>query len=398
MLLPVAAAFGARPAVIPALSVAIAIPPRTIEFRAIFTRTFELWTILARPRETRTFVATAISRVALAIPVARLVVTGLVEFRPVEFALTIAARRTLKTFLAFLPGLRFPARRTIAKILARATIPAVAAISTATGEFAFAAKLPLGPIAVARRSRAIGAIAARPVAILAKTFAARRVRALVAITPPRSVRLLVAELPVGKTRRRASLVAIGARGVGTLVATAVFALLERALFAAITGVAIAITRVALAITRVALAIPVTVEFRPVAARLERALLAVAVTRGTIAERPIAAGTVIAAEPRLVATAIAIELLVEFFGPKGAFGEFLLRPPRLAGTALATVWTVTPAARGVIVFVGVARHERARFYRSNGNGRAANGAYLTQTQVGLLLKDLPVADLFRQYEA
>src|SRR6185437_9334293 len=90
MLLIVAAAAG----------LLLALEARAAEFRTIFMRTFELWTILARPRKSRTLVSAAISRVALAIPVARLVVTGLVEFRPVEFALAIVTRRTLETFLA----------------------------------------------------------------------------------------------------------------------------------------------------------------------------------------------------------------------------------------------------------------------------------------------------------
>jgi hypothetical protein len=93
----------------------------------------------------------------------------------------------------------------------------------------------------------------------------------------------------------------------------------------------------------------------VLARLERAPLAVAVARGTIAERPIAARAVIAAEPGFVAAAFVVEL----FGPKTALGELLFGSPRLAGTALA-LRPLTPAARGMIVFVGVAGHEGARF--------------------------------------
>src|SRR5581483_10862394 len=86
-----------------------------------------------------TSVALAIPRVALAIPwvaVAIPVVTRLVEFRPVKLAFAVATRRALKPLLALLPGLRFPARRPIAKILAetlaRAAIPTV---SAAAGKF-----------------------------------------------------------------------------------------------------------------------------------------------------------------------------------------------------------------------------------------------------------------------
>src|SRR6185312_9658846 len=165
-------AFAARMAIVAAAAgLLIALEPGAAEFGAIFTRV-----IVARTREARPPVAI----------VAWPVVTGLVEFRPVGFSLAIAARRTLETFLALLPGLRFTARRTIAeilvkilaKILARAAIPAAVAILGTTGEFALAAKLPLGPIAVARRPRAIGAIPARPVAAPTKIFAARRIRAL----------------------------------------------------------------------------------------------------------------------------------------------------------------------------------------------------------------------------
>ena len=86
--------------------------------------------------------------------------------------------------------------RTVAKILARA------AIGRATREFLVAAEFSLGDrpgtIAIARRPRAVRAIAARPVAVFAKTFAARRVGPLLAVAFPRRIGFLVAEFPVGE--------------------------------------------------------------------------------------------------------------------------------------------------------------------------------------------------------
>jgi hypothetical protein len=195
---------------------------------------------------------------------------------------------------------KFPILKTAggARIIAVATrsIIAVAARSI----IAIAARRPI----VTRRARAIGTITTRAVSVLSKAFATRRVGALVAVTLPRRVWLLVAELPIRKTRGRTGAVAL-------------------------------------------------------AAGLEAALLAIAVTRGPIAERPVTMGTVpmgtvVTAEPRPVATSLAIEL----FRTEAALGELLVRPPRLAGTALAAVGTVAPAA-GIIVSVVIAGHERAR---------------------------------------
>jgi hypothetical protein len=45
-------------------------------------------------------------------------------------------------------------------------------------------------------------------------------------------------------------------------------------------------------------------------------------------------------------------------PKAALGELLLGASRLAGAALSAIRTFTPAARGIIVFVVVAGHERS----------------------------------------
>src|ERR1700743_2052764 len=108
MLLPIRAAFGARAALAGLIAT---LPTRTAEFRTVSP-------IVARTRKPRPLVAaTAIPRVAPAIPVTWPVITRLVEFRPVEFAFAIATRRTLGAFLALLPGFGFPARRTIAEIL-----------------------------------------------------------------------------------------------------------------------------------------------------------------------------------------------------------------------------------------------------------------------------------------
>jgi hypothetical protein len=124
----------------------------------------------------------------------------------------------------------------------------------------------------------------------------------------------------------------------------------------------------------------SIKLRPiklgaVAARLEGALLAVAAAR-----RAIAAGAVIAVDPRLVAeiaarsvavvaatrraplakgALVAIALSGKILGPEAALGKLLLRSPRGAGAAfvasLAAARPVTPAA-GVVVFVVVAGHE------------------------------------------
>ena len=70
---------------------------------------------------------------------ARTIKPRLVETRPCTALAAVVP-------LALLPRLGFAMRRSIAEILARATISAV---GSATGEFALAAKLPLGPVAIA---------------------------------------------------------------------------------------------------------------------------------------------------------------------------------------------------------------------------------------------------------
>src|SRR4051794_27920127 len=87
----------------------------------------------------------------------------------------------------------------------------------------------------------------RPVAVFAKAFTPRRVGSLLAIAVARRVRLFVAEFPVRETRGRAGVAAV--------------------------------------------------EIGPIATRLERALFAVATTRRTIAEWPVAARAVIPVETR-----------------------------------------------------------------------------------------------------
>ena len=262
MLLPVAAALGAltRPFEIPV----VASLARSVKLRTVFT------------------------------PLA-----GAVEFWPVKIARAIA-RRTRVAFRAIgigpalLPRLGFATGRTIAEISARATIPggalaipvvalaipavavaipatipAVAlAIRRASREFLVAAELSLRPIATSRRTVAKCPLAPWPLTALAKTFAAWRVGALFTITVPRCVGLLIAELPVGKSRCRAGVVATGARrarGIRTLFTAAI----------------------------------VAVKLRPVAARLVGAFLSVAGTRGTIGKRPIAARAFVTAKARLV---------------------------------------------------------------------------------------------------
>jgi len=333
-----------------------------IEFRAIITRA----------RKARTLVAAAI--------VAGAVKARLVETTP---AFTFRTRITLAAIIPPLPRLVFASLGTIAKILAWTAIAAVAlAIRSAPGgKFPLTAEFSLRPvatgaIAIARWPGAERPIATRTVAVLAKACATRRIRPLLAATLARGIRLAVAKLPVGRTSRRARIVAI---------------------------------------PRAALAIPVppwwtvvAIEIRAIAARRVRALVAATiftrlegtpfavVTAGRTAGKwPVAARAwriaIIPARRTIIAVALAgirlpiagIRLLAERFcaigfpgigtpfpvafalSGKSALGELLLRPPRRPGAALAATLAaarpVTPAA-GIVVFVVIAGHEWSLGYR------------------------------------
>ncbi|MBK5656449.1 MAG: hypothetical protein I4N50_32610 [Rhizobium sp.] len=114
-------------------------------------RTITLLAIIARTREPRPLIATAIVA------------------RPVELARAVAewtrtALGAIGAALPLLPRLGFAARRTVAEILARATITIAPAITIAAArKLPLAAEFPLGPIAVARWAIAIGSLAARRV-------------------------------------------------------------------------------------------------------------------------------------------------------------------------------------------------------------------------------------------
>src|ERR1019366_4299698 len=175
-----------------------------------------------------------------------------------------------------------------------------------------------GAVAVTRRPRAIGAISLctismRPVAVLAEAFTARRKRPFLASAVARCVRFFVAELPVGKSRGRARIAAIGARGVGALLAARsipIIAARRRAFTLA--GVGFARTRIGFFVIGFG-----AVGFKAVGLAGIRTPLAFAL-----------AGKVLAGE--------------------ATFGELLLRPsgsPRAAlaasGAALAVAGPITP---------------------------------------------------------
>jgi len=100
---------------------------------------------------------------------------------------------------------------------------------------------------------------------------------------------------------------------------------------------------------------------PVEARRTRPVAIVA-ARPIIITVACRAALAVAAKAALAAVA-----LVEV-----AFAEFLV-PTKAAGAALAARGAITPAARGIVVFVAVTGHERSHFDGSNGGGRARHEA-------------------------
>jgi hypothetical protein len=242
--------------------------------------------------------------------------------------------------VAFLPGLGLATVRAVALAIPRGAfaIPATeilarTSVRCTARKLLVAAKLSLGTIAtgtvtVTRRPCTIGAISLRPIsletiAVLAETFAARGIGSFLATAVPRCVRFLVTEFPVGKSRGRAGIAAILARG--------------GALFAARRIIPVEARRGALTLAGVGLA------------RTRIGLFAI----GLVTIRLDGIGT---------------PLAIAFAG-KATFGELLLRTPggpraalaasgtalTLARAALAVARPITPAA-GIIVFVVIAGHE------------------------------------------
>ena len=337
MLLPVGAAFGPL--------------ARTVEFRAIFTRT----------RKARTLLPAAF-------------VAGSVKARLVEIARTIARGTgvALTAILTLLPRLRITA--VCAKILAGATVGRTAR------EFLVPAKFSLRPvatgaIAIARRPGTEGPIATRTVAVFTKTFATRRIGPLLAAAFSRGIGLLVAKFAIGKTSSRACVVAITARRpVVAIKIRPVAARLERTRLAtiiarakiltrstipgvalAIPGVAIAIPGVALAISEIAAGAIIPVEaLRTVAEIPARRTIVVAVALAGVGLAPTRI-RLLAKRPRTVGLSGIGTPLAVVLPSKPALGELLFRPPRRPGAAFTAERPVTPAA-GIVVFVVIAGHE------------------------------------------
>ncbi len=260
--------------------------------------------------------------------------TRAVEFRTIAtvFPRTIEFRtlteRTVAggAIFALLPGLGIAALWPIAEILARATV------GSATGEFLVAAKFSLRPVA--------------------ETFAARGIGPLFAITFARRIRLLVAELPVGKPRGRAGVVAITARrAVVAVEVRAVAARRVRALVAATVFARFERTLLAVAVIAIESRRPRRIAI--IAAR--RTIFAIAGVGLATARIGLLAIGFRAVGLAGIGPALAVPLVAVAFAGKTALGEFLLRPARGAGTALAAGRAVTPAA-GIVVFIVIAGHE------------------------------------------
>src|SRR5262249_19837647 len=119
------------------------------------------------------------------------------------------------------------------------------------------------------------------------------------------------------------------------------------------------------------------EFRSIPTRLEIPFLA---TPAVVAIKPrrtrpvaiVAAWPVVVAAARRGALAIAAKAaFVAIALVEAALGEFLVA--KAARAALAACGAITPAARGIVVFVAVTGHKRSHFDGSNGGGRARHEA-------------------------
>ncbi|HEY7006263.1 MAG TPA: hypothetical protein VH392_07225, partial [Sphingomicrobium sp.] len=188
-------------------------------------------------------------------------------------------------------------------------------------------------LAIARGSIAKGTVATRPIAVLPETFSARRVGTLVAellvLKPPGWARVI----PV--TSRRAGVTIpikvrpIAARLERALLAIAILTLAEILARATIAGVALAISGVAFAISEIATGTVVPVEARPrpiakIPAR--RTIIAIALAGiGLLAKRFCPSGL----------PGIGTPLAAVVPGAEPALGELLLRSPRRPRAALAS---------------------------------------------------------------
>src|ERR1019366_7173480 len=233
-----------------------------------------------------------------------------------------------------------------------------AAIRRTAGKFLVAAKFPVGPIAagkvaIPRRPRAVGAIPLRPV--LAKTFTAWRVGSLLATTITRGIRLFVTELLVGETRGRAGIAARGIRALFTAVIISRAKILPRSAIRPIalgTAIPVEARRTPSVFIEAARSIVVIT-----AGRRAFAFAGVRFARAGIGLLAIRFGTIGFAGVRaLVAVALAGQVLAG----KTTFGEFLLGPAGCAGAALAAGRPITPAARGIVVFIVIAGHVWSHF--------------------------------------
>ncbi|UCF51044.1 MAG: hypothetical protein JSV48_15935, partial [Bradyrhizobium sp.] len=334
---------------------------RTIAEAAFAARMLVPVGALARPAEFRA-VATTVTLAVAAGPVQ----LGTVVARTIEFG-TLAERtiprgaiiarpgdtRTVIAAFALLPGL-VSAAIAAAEILARAAIPTDAfAIRSAARELALAVEFAFRTVATRGAITAIEmrAVSARLEAALAAIFTRPAVRpsrklALAVEFALRTVAtwgvgLLVAELPVAGPRRRAGLVAVAA-------ARRTVAAIGRPIAARLEGTLLAIARGA-------------IGKRAVAPRLEAALAAILARPVVAIEfRPVAeaAARGIAVRARARRTAVAVAAGRAGVAPAlgAALGELLLGATRLAGTAFGRSLGGASPAAGIVVFVAVARHE------------------------------------------
>jgi hypothetical protein len=281
--------------------------------------------------------ALAIPRVALAIPMVALVVptrpvklrpVSAIEFRPLAkrpIAARAVALHTISRVAVAIPGgaVAIPvARARKARAFVAAAI--TRAIETRLVETRpCAALVAVATLALLPR---LGFAMRRPFAeILAR--AALRIGSLLAIALPRGVRLPVAEFPVLESSGRTGLAAVVVVALGS----------RRSVITIPPRRAIA--------TRLEIALIIAPALVPVEPRRPRPVAVIAAR----------CALVVAAAWRTVIAAAGIRALAALALAEFALGELLLRPPRLARSALATERAVAPPA-GSVVFIVVAGHE------------------------------------------
>jgi hypothetical protein len=323
MFLPVGAAFGPFPTGTTEFRPILA---RPIEFRPLTKWTIPLLTVITRTRKSRTFLAAAI--------VAFSVKAWLVKIPSALAGRTgIASRPVIALLPRFLIATVVTTIRATAEILARTT-----------RKF---------PFAIARRAITVRPIAARTVTVLAEAFTARRVRPLLTAAVPRRIGPLVAEFLLGKTGGRTGIATFAVAARRAVVAIVIRAIAARRIRTLLATAIIARAKILprFTIRTIAARTVVPVEprrTRPVAKLAARRIVVVAA-----AER---AAFALTAKAALGAIARSSEVLAA----KAALGEFLLGSAGGAGTALPAPLPaggpITPAARGIVVFVAVAGHE------------------------------------------